>query len=160
MKNKRDREFMRMAIKQAKLAQEKGEVPVGAVLVSDDKVIAAAHNRPLNNLDATAHAEILALRQAGQILQNYRLLGTTLYVTLEPCLMCAGALLNARISRLVYAAGEPKSGAIHSKYNFFSSQNIYPSIEVCHGLLEKESAALLQDFFAAKRRAKAAFKKH
>ena len=147
--------WMRQALEQAELAAARDEVPVGAVLV--DKTgerIAAGHNQPIAAHDPTAHAEIMVLREAAQRMQNYRLPGTTLYVTLEPCTMCVGALVQARVGRLVYGATEPKTGAIESTQRLFEEGqfNHYP--EVQGGVLESACAALMSAFFEQKRRLK------
>jgi tRNA(adenine34) deaminase len=143
---------MREALAQARIAAERGEVPVGAVLVSaTGKLLAAGHNQPIGACDPSAHAEIVTLRAAALKLGNYRLPGTTLYVTLEPCTMCVGALVHARIERLVYAAVEPRTGAIESAQRLFQTgdYNHRPMIE--GGLLADESSRLLTDFFKARR---------
>jgi tRNA(adenine34) deaminase len=143
---------MREALAQARIAAERGEVPVGAVLVSaTGELLAAGHNQPIGACDPSAHAEIVTLRAAALKLGNYRLPGTTLYVTLEPCTMCVGALVHARIERLVYAAVEPRTGAIESAQRLFQTgdYNHRPMIE--GGLLADESSRLLTDFFKARR---------
>lgn len=143
---------MRAALAQARLAAERGEVPVGAVLVdASGQLLAAGHNQPIGANDPTAHAEIVTLREAARKLDNYRLPGTTLYVTLEPCTMCVGALVQARVMRLVYGATEPRTGAIESAHRLFESgeYNHYPEVE--GGVLAAESAELLTAFFRARR---------
>ncbi len=144
-------EFMQLALAQARLAQGKGEVPVGAVVVKDGQVIAQACNAPIATHDPSAHAEILALRQAAQVLGNYRLQGCQMYVTLEPCPMCAGALLHARIDRVVYGAADPKTGAAGSVLNLFDEPRLNHQTWVEGGVLADESAALLKSFFQGKR---------
>lgn len=148
-----DLRHMRRALELAESAARAGEVPVGAVLVGDDAatVLAEAGNAPIGRNDPSAHAEMLALRAAGERLQNYRLPGTTLYVTLEPCVMCAGAIVHARVSRLVFAAADPKSGACGSVFNIVRSEHLNHRVIVDSGLLEAESGALLKRFFAARR---------
>ncbi|MFM1806200.1 MAG: tRNA adenosine(34) deaminase TadA [Pseudomonadota bacterium] len=151
MPNERDLEFMRLALEQAQLAKASGEVPVGAVLVSNDQVIAAGHNQPITQNDPSGHAEILALRAAGQNLGNYRLPDTTLYVTLEPCMMCSGAIMHARVSRLVYGARDPKTGCVHSVLNLFDNQQLNHHTIVEGGILENQCAQVLKDFFKERR---------
>ena len=147
----RDEQWMEIAIKEAHLAIDENEVPVGAVLVQDNKLIAQAHNRPIINNDPTAHAEILVLRQAAQYQNNHRLLNTTIYVTLEPCAMCVGAMLQARIQRCVYGASDPKSGAVGSVLDLSKHAKLNHSFSVAGGLFASESASLLQTFFKARR---------
>ncbi len=147
-----DLRMMRLALERARDAQERGEVPVGAVLVgADGAVLAAAGNAPIAENDPTAHAEIRALREAGRRVGNYRLPGTTLYVTLEPCAMCTGALVHARVARIVYAAADPKTGACGSVFDLAREPRLNHRIEVIGGVLEEESAALLKAFFASRR---------
>ncbi len=145
-----DAAFMEQALAEAALAAEEGEVPVGAVVVAEGEVIARAHNRPIATNDPTAHAEVLALRAAGK-LGNYRLPGCDLYVTLEPCAMCVGALMQARIRRLIYGAADPKGGAVVSCLRLLESSHWNHGVEVTGGVLAEESAALLQRFFALRR---------
>lgn len=142
---------MTLALQEAKKAGEDGEVPIGAVLVREGEIIAQDHNRPIGLCDPTAHAEILVLRAGSQKLKNYRLLGSTLYVTLEPCPMCAGALLQARISRLVFGTADPKSGAVISLYRLLSDERLNHQVEVMAGVLQKECAEVLRLFFERKR---------
>jgi len=146
-----DSRFMQEALAEARQAEAEGEVPVGAVVVREGEVIAAAHNRPIGLNDPTAHAEILALRAAATKLGNYRLAGCDLYVTLEPCAMCVGALVHARLQRLVYAAADPKAGAIASCLKLLDSPHWNHRVEVRAGVLAEEAAALLQRFFASRR---------
>jgi tRNA(adenine34) deaminase len=151
MPNERDLEFMQLALEQAQLAKASGEVPVGAVLVSNNQVIAAGHNQPITQNDPSGHAEMLALRAAGQNLGNYRLPDTTLYVTLEPCMMCSGAIMHARVSRLVYGARDPKTGCVHSVLNLFDNQQLNHHTIVEGGILENQCAQVLKDFFKERR---------
>ncbi|HYA97449.1 MAG TPA: tRNA adenosine(34) deaminase TadA [Methylomirabilota bacterium] len=146
-----DPELMREALAEARLAAEAGEVPVGAVVVLNGTIIARAGNRTIRTCDPTAHAEILALRQAALAIGNYRLLGTTLYATVEPCSMCAGAMIQARVARLVYGCRDPKGGAVSSCFEILSDSRLNHQVEVAEGILAEESAALLQSFFAARR---------
>ncbi|WP_052299092.1 tRNA adenosine(34) deaminase TadA [Thermodesulfatator indicus] len=144
---------MKMALEEASLAAEDEEVPVGAVLVSEKgEILAKAHNKPISLCDPTAHAEILVLREASRKIGNYRLLGTTLYVTLEPCPMCAGALVYARVKRLVFGAFDPKAGACGSVYNIVNDARLNHRLEVLGGVLADEALALLKSFFKKKRR--------
>jgi len=137
---------------EAEKGLEMEEVPIGAVLAGPDgEIVAKAHNQPITLKDPTAHAEILALRDAGAYLNNYRLQDSTLVVTIEPCLMCMGAALNARISRLVFGAFDPKSGAAGSLYNLATDNRLNHRIEVISGVMEKECGRLLQDFFRVRR---------
>lgn len=147
-----DEQFMRRAMELAELAEADGEVPVGAVLVKGGEIIAEGWNRSICAHDATAHAEIQTLRKAGQVLENYRLLDTTLYVTLEPCPMCAGALLHSRVKRVVYGAPDLKAGAAGTVLNLFESQAAYHYATVESGLLEEECRTQLQAFFKRRRK--------
>ena len=143
---------MRQALLEAQQAIRQDEVPVGAVLVAQDgTVLAKAHNRTIALCDPTAHAEILALRAASRALGNYRLLNTTLYVTMEPCIMCMGALLQARVARIVFGAKDPKWGGAGSRYNLAANTGLNHTIDVQRGLLENECRELIQDFFRVKR---------
>jgi len=146
-----DETFMEVALAEAREAEAEGEVPVGAVVVREGEVIARAHNRPMASNDPTAHAEILALRAAAEKLGNYRLVGCALYVTLEPCAMCAGALVHARVERLVYAAADPKAGAVASCLRLLEASHLNHRVEVTAGVLAEEAAALLQRFFSLRR---------
>ena len=146
-----DRQFMQQALEQAGLAALAGEVPVGAVIVRNCEVIARAFNQPITNHDPSAHAEMLALRQAALSEQNYRLPGTTLYVTLEPCTMCAGAMLHARVDRIVYGAPDPKTGAAGSVLDVFSSKQLNHQTIIEGGLMGQECGQLLRDFFKERR---------
>ncbi|MCK4486405.1 MAG: tRNA adenosine(34) deaminase TadA [Desulfobacterales bacterium] len=146
--------FMREALLEAQQAAREDEVPVGAVLVAQDgTVLAKAHNRTIALCDPTAHAEILALRAASLALGNYRLLNTTLYVTIKPCIMCMGALLQARVARIVFGARDPKWGGAGSLYDLAADTRLNHTIEVLGGILESECRELIQDFFQAKRQA-------
>ena len=146
-----DEKWMALALEQAKKAEEHGEVPVGAVLVKDGLLVAKAHNQPISTNDPTAHAEIEALRKAGRKLKNYRLSGTTLYVTLEPCAMCLGAMMHARIERIVFGTSDPKTGVCGSKADLTSEVFFNHRIKVQGGVLEKETKNLLQSFFKSRR---------
>ncbi len=150
--SQQDHQFMRQAIALAAQAEQQGEVPVGAVLVRDGEVIAKGWNQSISLHDATAHAEMQALRQAGQELKNYRLLDTTLYVTLEPCPMCAGALLHSRVKRIVYGAPDLKAGAAGTVLNLFASDAAFHYASVESGLLEQECREQLQAFFKRRRK--------
>jgi tRNA(adenine34) deaminase len=141
---------MRLALDEARRAREAGEVPVGAVLVADGVVVGRGFNQPIGRLDPTAHAEIVALRAAASALANYRLVGVTAYVTLEPCLMCVGALLNARVATVVYGAPEPKWGAVRSLLSL-DSLTLTHRFEVVSGVLEADCRSLLVDFFRSRR---------
>jgi tRNA(adenine34) deaminase len=141
---------MRRALDLAREASERGEVPVGAVLVSEGRVVATAQNAPIGSSDPTAHAEVAALRAGGQALGNYRLTGSTLYVTVEPCLMCVGAIVHARIGTLVYGVPDPKAGAVRSILDV-SALPLNHRFEVVEGVLAEECGALLRDFFRARR---------
>lgn len=146
-----DIHWMRLALQQAQLAAREGEVPVGAVLVREGQLIAEERNRPIAEHDPTGHAEIRLLRRAGKRLGNYRLNGTTLYVTLEPCPMCAGAIVHARVERVVFATSDPRTGAAGSVYNLLQSNELNHRCRVEGGVLEQESASLLREFFRSRR---------
>ena len=146
-----DEQFMCMALEEAKRAGEEGEVPVGAVLVSGGQVIARGRNRPIAMSDPTAHAEVLALREAATRAGNYRLPGCTLYVTIEPCAMCAGALLQARVGRLVFGAEDPKAGAVRSLYTLLEDERLNHRVKVTAGVLPEECREALHRFFREKR---------
>jgi tRNA(adenine34) deaminase len=148
----RDALYMRQAIAQAHNAWALGEVPVGAVVVKDGQVIATGFNQPIGTHDPTAHAEIMALRAAAGIIGNYRLPGCELYVTLEPCAMCSGAMMHARLARVVFGAADPKTGACGSIVDLFSQQKLNHHTEVTGGVLADECSALLKEFFADRRR--------
>jgi len=151
MPNKSDKELMQIAIKEAKIAEENGDVPIGAVIVYQNQIIGRAYNQREQLQDPTAHAEIIALTQAAAFLESWRLLGCTMYVTLEPCTMCAGALVLARIDRLVYGCDDPKAGAIKSLYNIVTDERLNHIIDVTSGVLAEECSDLLQHFFRRRR---------
>lgn len=153
-----DEYWMRQALRLALRAQEEGEVPVGALLVLDNQVIGEGWNRPIGRHDPTAHAEIMALRQGGAVLQNYRLLNTTLYVTLEPCVMCAGAMVHSRIRRLVYGAADVKTGAAGSLMDILRHPGMNHQVEILSGVLAEECAATLSNFFRMRREQQKALK--
>lgn len=158
MNQQQDEYWMRHALGLARLAWEQGEVPVGAVLVQGDRVIGEGWNRPIGQQDPTAHAEIMALRQGGKVLENYRLLDTTLYVTLEPCVMCAGAMIHSRITRLVFGARDEKTGAAGSLINVLGHPGMNHQIEMVNGVLADECAGMLSDFFRMRREQKKALR--
>ncbi len=146
-----DEKWMNLAIKQAVKAEEKGEVPVGAILVKDGLLIAKAHNQPISTNDATAHAEIQLIRAAGKKQENYRLTGTSLYVTLEPCAMCLGAMMHARIERIVYGAHDPKTGVCGSSEDLTNANCFKHKIKITGGVSERKCSQLLQTFFKSRR---------
>ena len=146
-----DESFMRRALELARQAESAGEVPVGAVIVHDGAIIAEGWNQPIRAHDPSAHAEMMALRAAGQALSSYRLLDTTLYVTLEPCAMCAGAMVHARVRRLVFGAADPRAGAAGSVFNVVQHPALNHRIEFTSGVLAEECGALLREFFVARR---------
>jgi len=146
-----DEKWMRLALKEAIKAENEGEVPVGAILVKNGLIVARAHNQPILTNDATAHAEIQLLRAAGKKLKNYRLTGTSLYVTLEPCAMCLGAIMHARIDRLVFSAYDPKTGVCGSSENLMDANCFNHKINLVSGVLENESKQLLKNFFISRR---------
>jgi tRNA(adenine34) deaminase len=146
-----DQVFMQAALDEARAAAGRGEVPVGAVLVMEGRVVARAGNRTIADCDPAAHAEIVALREAGAAIGNNRLLGATLYVTIEPCTMCAGAMIQARVARVVYGADDPKAGAVRSCLSVLDHPQLNHRVEVTSGILQDEAASLLRDFFAARR---------
>ncbi len=143
---------MRLALDEAQRGLEAGEVPVGAVVVRDGLILGRAHNTPVRLADPTAHAEIIALREAGRRLGNYRLPGATLYVTVEPCPMCCGAALHARLARVVYGALDPKAGAVESLYRLLDDARLNHRVEAVGGVLAEECGAVLRRFFEPKRR--------
>jgi tRNA(adenine34) deaminase len=145
-------EFMQVALEQARLGSAAGEVPVGAVLVVNDRIISEAFNQPIGSLDPTAHAEVLVLREAARALGNYRLTDATVYVTVEPCLMCVGALVHARVREVVYGATEPKSGALVSAVRALEQPGLNHRFVVTGGVLELECRSIMQKFFWDKRR--------
>jgi len=142
---------MHLAIAQAQASALRGEVPVGAIVVLEDRILAAAGNRTITDCDPTAHAEIVALREAARRAGNHRLIGASLYVTVEPCAMCAGAVVQARIARLIYGADEPKGGAIRTCMQVLDAPALNHRVEVVSGVLAEESVQLLQSFFSARR---------
>ena len=144
---------MALALEQAQLAWDHGEVPVGALVVCDGEVIATGFNQPIGTHDPSAHAEIVALRAAAAKLGNYRLPGCTLYVTLEPCVMCSGAMMHARLARVVYAAADPKTGACGSVLDLFANGQLNHHAEVAGGVLAQQASSMLKAFFAARRAA-------
>ena len=146
-----DEKWMQIAIHEAIKAEKEDEVPVGAILVKDGLVIAKAHNQPISTNDATAHAEIQLIRAAGKIQENYRLTGTSLYVTLEPCAMCLGAMMHARIERIVYGAHDPKTGVCGSSENLIDANCFNHKIDLVSGVLENECKQLLKKFFISRR---------
>lgn len=146
-----DEKFMQAALALARQAEAAGEVPVGAVLVSGEDIIGRGRNAPIALNDPTAHAEVQAIREASVAQQNYRLIDTTLYVTLEPCPMCAGAMVHARVGRLVYGCADPRSGAAGSVFDLVSSGELNHRLEVTAGVLEEESREMLQSFFRQRR---------
>jgi tRNA(adenine34) deaminase len=144
--------FMKLALDQAKKAGQKAEVPIGAVLVSESgEILSAAHNQSISLADPTAHAEIITLRKAAQKILNYRLLSTTLYVTIEPCIMCMGAIVHARVSRVIFGVHDPKWGAAGSLYNFADDIRLNHRPEIIQGICEDECRTLIQNFFREKR---------
>jgi len=143
--------FMRLALEQARLAAEAGEVPIGAVAVSGGGVVGRGFNRPIGAVDPTAHAEVIALREAARALNNYRLTGVDLYVTLEPCLMCVGALVHARVGRVVFGAREPKTGALVSAVQALEIPTLNHRVEIVEGVLEAQCRDLVQAFFRERR---------
>lgn len=146
-----DADWMQHALRLAQRAELQGEVPVGALLVHEDRCIAEGWNQPIQTNDPTAHAEVVALRKAGQVLQNYRLIDTTLYVTLEPCVMCMGAIAHARVKRLVFGAFDPKRGAVCHALQLSDAPFLNHRVEWAGGVLEQSCAELLTDFFKARR---------
>ena len=149
-------DFMQLALEQAQYAWDLGEVPVGAVVVKDGVVIARGYNQPIGKHDPTAHAEIVALRAAAEALGNYRLPGCELYVTLEPCVMCSGAMMHARLAKVVYGATDPKTGACGSVLNLFEQEQLNHHTEISGGVMADECGDMLKRFFAARRAASAA----
>ncbi|MDG6777518.1 tRNA adenosine(34) deaminase TadA [Thiomicrorhabdus sp. zzn3] len=143
--------WMEQAYRLALRSQQEGEVPVGAVVVQDNQLIAEGWNRPIQMHDPTAHAEVMALRQAGEAVQNYRLVNTTLYVTLEPCPMCASAMVHARVKRLVYGAADLKTGAVDSRFNLVQNSHLNHQLEVVSGVMAEACGNLLSDFFKRRR---------
>ena len=151
MMNEKDKHFMQLAIEQAQIAEENGDVPIGAVIVYKNQIIGKAYNQREQLKDPTAHAEIIALTQAASFMENWHLNGCTMYVTLEPCPMCAGALVLSRMDRLCYGCSDPKSGACGSLYNIVQDQRLNHRVEVTGGVMEKQCRQQLQKFFAKRR---------
>ena len=151
LENLTDEFWMNFALAEARQAVAVNEVPIGAVIVLDNKIIGCGYNQPISTCDPTAHAEIVALREAARQTANYRLTGATIYVTIEPCAMCAGALVNARISRLVYGASEPRQGAVNSVFQICTNSSLNHQIEITAGVKEAECKAFMQAFFKARR---------
>jgi tRNA(adenine34) deaminase len=151
MVNKEDEKYMKLAVEQAQIAEENGDVPIGTVIVYKNQIIGKAYNQREQLQDPTAHAEIIALTQAAAFLESWRLQGCTMYVTLEPCPMCAGALVLARIDRVVYGCDDPKTGAVKSLYNIVNDERLNHTINVTSGVLAKECSGLLQKFFQRRR---------
>lgn len=149
--SERDEYWIRHALRLAKCAEEEGEVPVGALIVRDNELVSEGWNQPIVGHDPTAHAEVMALRAAGKVESNYRLPGTTLYVTLEPCVMCVGAIMHARIERVVYGADDPRAGAAGSAFSLLQSDQFNHSVIVQGGILQKECSKILREFFKARR---------
>lgn len=147
----KDQDWMKIALELARKAEALGEVPVGAILVKDDKIIGQGYNQPILNHDPSAHAEIVALRQAGQKATNYRLVDSTMYVTLEPCAMCAMAMVHARVSKVVFATHEPRTGAGGSLYQLLQHTGHNHQIEFVEGVMKQQSSEMLKHFFKAKR---------
>jgi len=147
-----DIKWMKKALALAHKAEAAGEVPVGAVLVKDNQLIAEGWNQPILSHDATSHAEIMAMREAGKILNNYRLINTTMYVTLEPCSMCVGAMIHARVAKVVYGAVEPRTGALGGAFNLLEANQHNHIFEVESGVLAEDSKILLQNFFQSRRK--------
>ncbi len=143
--------FMRQALIEAEKAAQEEEVPIGAIIVWEDQIIARSHNQREANQDPTAHAEILAIKQAASYLGSWRLIGTTMFVTIEPCVMCAGALVLARVDRLVYGASDPRAGAVGSLWNIVEDERLNHRIEVISGILAEECSLLLRSFFQGRR---------
>ena len=146
--------WMQYALELASRAESEGEVPVGAIVVYDEQIIGEGWNRPISDSDPTAHAEIMALRSAAKKIQNYRLLDTTLYVTLEPCIMCTGAIIHARVKRVVYGATDPKAGATESAFNILGTDCLNHQVEVERGVLATECGQVLTEFFRNRRNEK------
>ena len=149
--NSNDLEFMNAALDEARAAASRGEVPIGAVVVLDGVIISRAGNRTIGDCDPTAHAEVIALREAAHKIGNHRLLGTTLYVTIEPCAMCAGAMIQARVARLVYGAEDPKAGAVRSCFSILQHEKLNHRVDVISGVLAEQSVELLRAFFELRR---------
>jgi tRNA(adenine34) deaminase len=149
--NVKDIEFMNAALDEARAGGSRGEVPIGAVVVLDDGIISRAGNRTIGDCDPTAHSEVIALREAARKIGNHRLLGTTLYVTIEPCAMCAGAMIQARVARLVYGADDAKAGAVRSCFSILEHEKLNHRVDVTSGVLAEQSVELLRAFFEVRR---------
>jgi tRNA(adenine34) deaminase len=147
-----DEQFMRVALTEAEAARAAGEVPVGAIVVLEGAIKGRGHNQVIQTSDPTAHAEIVALRQAASAVENYRLVGATLYSTIEPCAMCAGAMVHARVGRLVYGASDPKAGAVRTHFGICTADFLNHKVIIESGVLERECREMLQSFFRDKRR--------
>lgn len=154
--NANDEFFMGFALNEARLAHDAGEVPIGAVIVIDNQIAGSGHNHPIGSNDPTAHAEILALREAARRMDNYRLTEATLYVTIEPCAMCAGAIVNARIKRLVYGAADLRAGGVDTVFQICTNSSLNHRVEVTSGTLAEEGRQLMQAFFKQRRKTKTA----
>jgi tRNA(adenine34) deaminase len=152
--NPLDEFFMNFALAEARRAADVGEVPIGAIIVIENQIVGRGHNRPISSHDPTGHAEIIAIRGASQQIGNYRLLDATLYVTIEPCAMCAGALVNARIKRLVYGAPDARAGAVDSVFHLCTNSSLNHQVEVTSGILTEACRELMQTFFKQRRREK------
>jgi len=148
---KTDEEYMNLALDEARKAFDADEVPVGAVVVSNGVILASAHNSPIMNNDPSAHAEMLALRKAAEVIGNYRLTNASLYVTLEPCVMCAGAIIQVRLSRVVFGARDPKNGAVVSLYNILKDERLNHQVDITAGILSEQCGEILSRFFRQKR---------
>jgi len=146
-----DYDFMKIALAEAEDAYRHGEVPVGAVLVHEGNILARAHNSPISKNDPSAHAEMLVLRKASEIMGNYRLAGTELYVTIEPCIMCAGAIIHARVERVIFGARDPKCGAVVSLYNVLDDKRLNHQVKITEGILKEECGEIISRFFKEKR---------
>jgi len=146
-----DYDFMKIALEEAESGYRRGEVPVGAVLVREGNILAQAHNSPIANHDPSAHAEMIVLRKASEIMGNYRLAETELYVTIEPCIMCAGAIVHARIERVIFGARDPKCGAVVSLYNILDDKRLNHQVKVTEGVLKEECGEIISRFFREKR---------
>jgi tRNA(adenine34) deaminase len=146
-----DNDYMKIALEEAQKALEKDEVPVGAVVVLEGRIIGTGHNMPIGQNDPSAHAEMLALRQAAETMSNYRLTGSELYVTLEPCIMCAGAIIQARLARVIFGANDPKCGAVASLYKVLTDDRLNHQVAVTGGILKEECGEIISRFFREKR---------
>lgn len=146
-----DLEFMREALTEARVAGERGEVPIGALVVHEGRILARGHNRTLTDNDPTAHAEMVVLRAAAHAIGNYRLNGAAVYATVEPCAMCAGALIQARVARLIYGCAEPKGGAVHTCFHVLDHPAVNHRVEVTSGVLAEDCARVMQEFFQLRR---------